>query len=620
MSAGTEITIYYGNPKPLVGIPSAKDTWSGYAGVWHLDETTAGTTAIKDSTVNATDGTAHTKSLVSEGVLGGARGRTDATGGNGAMATMPKNAALDVLTPEFTVSGWVMPTTTSISWAYVFSRKNSDSYKSWGWQFRAESSLGSIGIYASGTSDADSQRNVFSQSVIKQNVWTKYNVVYTSTQVSLYLDGTLVATQDIKPGAAVNGDLDFTIGGLNGNGHGTLKGYHDEVRLRCGAISADWAAAEYAQEKGVFGTYGAAEPVDATAPVFLTPNSTVSAQGEVSVTITVVEGEGSVYVDVDGEKTKVGDINTEGSFPQEFVAHPTIAAGKDALISAYGVNANGTEVYKKADCGTMNAAVVVTNTRDAKEDGRVHGIFTLSRPDTATDHDLIVNLAWSGTAEAGVDFEDDLPATVTIPAGETAVTVEVTPIINMDKKFDTTVICTVTEGPYIAGGTAVLTIKNVELDDRFNTWVGGGTDDKASTAENWSLGVPVNGQAILFDGRFANPSNKNCDWDILTDTVASWTQNNGYDGTITLRTVYPGKFGMEVLTVTGAMTIESGILTHPQSRTMGDKQAAAWDWIGDLKANETYRVRIACGSLVIGANGAIDVKTKGYYASNDGAR
>lgn len=618
MTAGTEITIYYGNPKSLIDIPSSKDVWSDYAGVWHLDETTAGTTAIKDSTANATDGTAHTKSLVSEGVLCGARGRTDATGTNGAMASMPKNASLDTLTPEFTVSGWVMPTTTSGSWAYVFSRKSSDSYKSWGWQFRADGSLGSIGIYASGTSDNDSQRNVFSQSVIKQNVWTKYNVVYTSTQVSLYLNGTLVGTQNIKPGAAVNGDLDFTIGGLNGNGYGTLKGYHDEVRLRLGSVSADWAAAEYAQEKAVFGTYGAAEPVDVTAPVFLTPNTTVSAQGEVTVTITVVKGSGSVYVDVDGEKTKVGDIDTEGTFPQVFVAHPTIVADKDVLISAYGINANGTEVYKKAACGTMNAAVVVTNTRDAKEDGLFPGIFTVSRPGTAMAQDLIVNLAWSGTAEAGIDYENNLPATVTIPAGEAAVTVEVTPIFNKAKAFDTTVICTVTEGPYIAGGTATLTIKNVELDDRFNTWVGGGADDKASTPENWSLGVPVNGQAILFDGRFANPSNKNCDWDIATDTVASWTQNNGYDGTITLRTVYPGKTGMEVLTVTGAMTIESGTLTHPQSVVKGDPISDPAAAVADLIANETYRIRIAAGSVSVGVDGKIDAMGKGYYMNNSG--
>ena len=132
--------------------------------------------------------------------------------------------------------------------------------------------------------------------------------------------------------------------------------------------------------------------------------------------------------------------------------------------------------------------------------------------------------------------------------------------------------------------------------------------------------MPVNGQAILFDGRFANPSNKNCDWDIATDTVASWTQNNGYDGTITLRTVYPGKTGMEVFTVTGAMTIESGTLTHPQSRTMGDKQAATWDWISDLKANEMYRIRVACDSFNLGAAARVDVATKGYYASHDGAR
>lgn len=622
MAAGTEITIYYGNPKPLFGIPPAKDTWRDYAGVWHLDEAEG---AVARDSAGVSDGTISSKaSKVASAVLGGGLTMGTTAAKNGPCVTVPKSVGLDNCIGAFAVSGWAKFNTDG-NWGYFFSRKSADSYSSWGVQCCGASNNGrqdKVRLWSNGVSDQDQFATTTMNNAFKTgNDWAKYQFVYTGTEIKTYVNGAFVSTATATPGAAVNGSLDFAIGGLVGtDNHGTLPAQHDEVKIHAGAVGAEWAAAEYAQETGVFGTYGAAEQVDSSAPTFLTPIATVDAQGEATVVITVVKGSGSVYVDVDGEKTKVGDIDTEGAYPQEFVAHPTIAADKDAFISAYGISANGTEVYKKAGCGTMNAAVVVTNTRDAKEDGLVPGLITFSRPDTATNQDLIVNLAWSGTAEAGVDYEDNLPAAVTIPAGETAVTVEVAPIINMAKGFDATVVCTVTAGPYIAGGTATLAIKDVKLNDGFNTWVGGGADDKASTAENWSLGVPQNGQAILFDGRFANPANKNCDWDIDTSTVTSWTQNNGYDGTVTLRTVYPGKSGMEVLTVTGAMTIESGTLTHPQSRTMDDERDAQWDWIGDLKANETYRIRIDCASLAIGANGAIDVKTKGYYASHDSAR
>ena len=622
--AGASLSVYYGNRKSMVETPVPTEVWNDYAGVWHLNETTAGSTTIVDA-AGVQDGTSHASSTaVAEGVFGGARG-LDLDAKNGGMVVVPQTEKLNQLVPSFTVSGWVKPHTLSLNWGYLFSRKTADSYASWGLQFRGSNgNSDSVGIYSNGSADNDSNRAVVNtKGKWTANVWQKYDVVYTDTTVSLYINGVLVdSAKAVKPGAAVNGDNDFAIGGFpTKTNHGTIKADQDEVRLRIGAVSADWIADEYAMQSGTMAAeLGAVEPVDASAPVFDEPTATVANDGTVSVTVTVTKGEGDVSVFCDDGETAVGAIGTDIQLNTPVVVHPTIAAGRCVAVYAYGVNAAGTEVVKPMKSGVMNAAVVVAETSHAYEDGRVPGIFTVSRPGTATAQTLIVNLAWSGTAEAGIDYEDNLPATVTIPAGETAVTVEVTPIINMAKTFDTTVICTVTEGPYIAGGTATLTIKNVELDDRFNTWVGGGADDKASTAANWSLGVPVNGQAILFDGRFANPNNKNCDWDIATDTVASWTQNNGYDGTITLRTVYPGKSGMEVLTVTGAMNIESGTLTHPQSRTMGDNHNAQWDWIGDLKANETYRIRIACDSFNLGAAARVDVATKGYYASHDSAR
>jgi hypothetical protein len=60
----------------------------------------------------------------------------------------------------------------------------------------------------------------------------------------------------------------------------------------------------------------------------------------------------------------------------------------------------------------------------------------------------------------------------------------------------------------------------------------------------------------------------------------------------------------------------SGAITHPQSRTQS--QSAA-DYLQDLLDNETYRVRIDAGSLVVGTNGRIDALNKGYYHSNTGS-
>ena len=611
LSAATTISMCYGNN---VSVPDNDPTsvWSDYVGVWHM---AGGAGNETDATGHGLDGVPTGSKLTemySDSNAPVGLGRVNQTSaGKYNRLSVPNYNEFITDHSRFTVSGW-FKSTNATGYPRPLSRKTAyDQNSGWEIQYNKGSKT-----QCDMRGSSDTQVTMDGPDVTADWVYLTY--VFNGATGAAYANGEQKKSGSIA--AVVTRTDPMAIGN---NANGTEQGWcgsYDEVRMYNGAQDASRVKADYLAMTPGFLVASAAEPVDATAPVFLTPNTTVSAQGEVTVTITVVEGSGSVYVDMDGEKTKIGDIDTEGTFPQVFVAHPTIVADKDVLISAYGINANGTEVYKKAACGTMNAAVVVTNTRDAKEDGLFPGIFTVSRPGTAMAQDLIVNLAWSGTAEAGIDYENNLPATVTIPAGEAAVTVEVTPIFNKAKAFDTTVICTVTEGPYIAGGTATLTIKNVELDDRFNTWVGGGADDKASTAKNWSLGVPVNGQAILFDGRFANPSNKNCDWDIATDTVASWTQNNGYDGTITLRTVYPGKTGMEVLTVTGAMTIESGTLTHPQSRTMGDKQAATWDWISDLKANETYRIRVACDSFNLGAAARVDVATKGYYASHDGAR
>ena len=159
-----------------------------------------------------------------------------------------------------------------------------------------------------------------------------------------------------------------------------------------------------------------------------------------------------------------------------------------------------------------------------------------------------------------------------------------------------------------------MTVVNLATPTGYNTWIAT-SNGLASADSNWSAGhAPLASENILFDGEF---STANCEWDAAaTATVASWTQTNGYTGTITVDTVFPGKGDFQCLTVTGPMAVMSGAITHPQSWTQPQK---ADDCLQDLLDNETYRVRIDAGSIVIGPDGRIDALNKGYYHSNTGS-
>ena len=253
-------------------------------------------------------------------------------------------------------------------------------------------------------------------------------------------------------------------------------------------------------------------------------------------------------------------------------------------------------------------------------------IFTVSRPanEEALAYPLVVNLVWGGTAAAGVDFENNLPATITIPTGESAVDIEVATMFNSSVKEDTTVTLAIGQGNYRIGESAAATISNLQIPEGYLVWTAT-ADGLASDPSNWSeQRVPQASDNILIDGRF---SNYNCQWDAdATDTVASWTQNNGYTGTVEFVTKFEAAAAGDanpftVFAITGDCILDSGSWTHPQGRTMGDIHDAAWDWLGDLLANETYRLRVDCGgSLTVGAGAVIDARGKGYYATHDSSR
>ena len=602
--AGSTVTILYGTEQSVASLPQATALWSDYAGVWHMDEDSG--TVVKDS-AGVQDGVANAKSSVVESaILGGGRTMGTTSAKNGACVTVARTDRLDEIDSTFTVSGWVK-LNAAANWGYFFGRKTSDAYPSWGVQCGGNNGVSDLlRIWSNGNSDSDAQRSkITTTGLFPLGTWVKYEFVYTPTTVTLYVNGAQVGNPvSAFPGPAANGANGFGIGGFpTTENHATLPAQHDEIKLCARAVDADWAKAEYEQEKGTLAlVYGEAMVTDESAPVIDAVSARVAADGTVTVSVAVSEGEGTIGVAYNGDEATAKTLGTISAVPATFTDSPAIPAGAIWSVTAWGLSPAGTQVVKTMAGGVMNAAVTVEKTQDADENGLKPGVFVLTRPATATALPLVVNLVWTSDGEAGVDYVADLPSVVTIPAGETSTVLTVTPIMNGDKKTDTAVSVTVAPGAYISGATADLTIKNLEVDADFNTWVAAPeSDGLASTAANWSMGVPQAGQRILFDGRF---STKDCMWDGgvngLTASVASWKQSSDYTGTVTFMTTYEEASTTFVrMTIAGDVELLGGKWTHPSNET----------------AVATYHLDVSVGGDFTLAKGtAIDCRYRGFGA------
>ena len=297
----------------------------------------------------------------------------------------------------------------------------------------------------------------------------------------------------------------------------------------------------------------------------------------------------------------------------------TVSLGGLVADTTYRVTAiagEGDLSDSKVAGSLYSGTLALAKMQDANEYGCVPGKDSVSRAN-ADPYPLVVNYAFSSTAtgaEEGKTWEIPL-GSVTIPADEASAVIELVPRVDMTVAEDIIVTLAITAGAYPSVAQTVdLTLKNLVTRPEYNTWVAPEADSAAKD-ENWSYGhAPTADEDILFDGYI---SSANCSWGAdAAHTVKSWTQNNGYSGIIDLQTVYPGKGDFPVLTVTGAMTVDSGTITHPISRQTWDNIS---DYLEDLKANETYRIRIDAGSFTVGSAGRIDATNKGYYQANSGS-
>ena len=650
VAEGTTIRVYYGSYETVTNVPGM---WSGYAGVWHLNETGDGAVGILDSTTNALNGAAQSVSVaVASGALGGARRiASDNNHEPGIIVDVlsdpAKKAAAERLGTDFHASFWMLtepgakngaPDYTTIKWGNILGRRKGDQGTSWGFAFEGEMPKNTLNVdimrvFSGSTTIYNTTNRIGSVLKVNDGVWKKVDVVwrYASNNnvpvADVYTNGVFVesvalnepvAQEDANIGIGCSTQTTYGSSNVNQKGR-RFRGSMDEVRLRYGAASAVRIAAEWRQESGsVSAVCGAARNVDDSAPALGAPSIVRNADGTFTVSVAISESDaapGSVKCLAGGGEFAMS--TADATLPKTYSATLSTLAGLPASTTlVYSVQARstgGTTVSRNGAETFHTGDLAVAKIADGDEDGFVPAVFRITRADSALD--LPFSFSLGGTAVEGRTYRT-IPHAATIPAGATSADVEIHPLLDSALDEDSTVVLSLLPGLYgvsAAAGSETATLSNLVL----NTWIASDAG-LASDGANWAYGhAPRANEHVLFDGRF---SNADCEWDALaTHEVAAWTQNNGYTGTVTVCTVFPGKGDFTNLVVKGAMVLEAGSVTHPQSRVMANTHDETWDWLGDIKSNAVYRLRLSVGSLTVGPGAMIDTRGKGYYVTQNGS-
>ena len=120
------------------------------------------------------------------------------------------------------------------------------------------------------------------------------------------------------------------------------------------------------------------------------------------------------------------------------------------------------------DPGLLPVATIVASDASAAERGLDPGIFTVSRTGS-TESALEVFYTVSGSAGNGVDYQQ-IPASVTIPAGSASAQITITPIDDSLREGDETIVLTLQSGAgFLVGEPGLVTITIADDDLVFST-------------------------------------------------------------------------------------------------------------------------------------------------------
>ncbi len=249
LTTAATVTMHWGETLPA-NVPAAFDTWSGYVGVWHMNEADgAKATPEPDATGHGLNATpvrnANLGNILSElqgipnGKVGAAR-RNQSSGGKCNGLRTPNYVGKITDCSKMTVGGWFRATQPN-GWMRLFSAK-SDNGNTYGFEaFTLNNSFTSFG--ASGSSGYATTSDTTLPSV--QQDWVHVQLVYDGTTAKYYANGALVRSFPVAKIKASSSALYLAIGNNKNPNEAAWRGCYDEVRMYDGVMSADRIQAEY---------------------------------------------------------------------------------------------------------------------------------------------------------------------------------------------------------------------------------------------------------------------------------------------------------------------------------------------------------------------------------------
>ncbi|MHA2029035.1 MAG: DUF2341 domain-containing protein, partial [Candidatus Kariarchaeaceae archaeon] len=226
----TVITMYYGNS--TIGTQeNPTDVWdNNFIGVWHLGEASGGASAIKDSTLNANDGTNQGGiDLGTEGQIGGAIG-IDAYG---EYISIPDSSSLDRPSNAITVSAW----TNADYYQYnipVLAKDKAPTSPYTIWYMNSSNAV---------RYNLDGVAGVTSNVTITRQGWMHIILTYDGSKVRIYKDGSL-AYSSSQTGTIKSNNFPLQFGQEEQFGD-WFPGFLDEIRISDSVRSANWISTEY---------------------------------------------------------------------------------------------------------------------------------------------------------------------------------------------------------------------------------------------------------------------------------------------------------------------------------------------------------------------------------------
>ena len=606
LAKGDVLTMRYGSAAPDANAPTA--VWSNYVAVYHGNDLTCATGGdYPASPLPDTDG--YTLSSARADHLGSAFYNENTTAGTRfKLGTRDKNplAALTSVS-RFAVSAWVKSASDTPKIRFF---SNKVAYSDDGFEYMGISGTGVI-LRGNGSSTQVGQNTALYQ-LLKNNDWNYVAATIDGTAGRMIVNDQSVSGSVATPGTAGSQGVAFGGYAADNNKYDPLTGYADEIRIYNGVPAADYLQAEYAQvATSGYVSYGSVQNAASDTPdISGDPAVVRNANGTYTVTATVSGVAGNQYslAVLFGNTTLWSTTWTasEGAdtYALSFTSDGTESSGTYAA-SVVATAPSGASARRTSEEVFLVGNITASKGTDAQEQGLVAGSFILSRPGDATLPLTVAYDVSSATATAGVSYQAP-SGTATFAAGESTVSVPITPLNDATLKADATLTLSVLAGSGLYGGvgdTAALTLLDYAIPSDYNVWVAT-YDGNASSDANWSLGrAPVATDNILLGAW----SSCNLTWDAAaTHTVASWTQTADYNGLVTFPITYEGAdvdAGFNLFTVSGDVSVLGGAWVHP---VQGDSSKTSTEPV------ERYWLNVAVGGdFTVGSGVNISAQGRG---------